>query len=581
MDTSFTDMIRGLGRSFISLIRTPVEDDGDIIPPGQGDPVGMDQDNVLENMGGDGSIPGIMRSSSSLFSPLGSNRGSGRDSSPIERAEDRNASERYSEEFFTPPVSSVSSDTSRQAVRGTPGSYVSFSDEEGGQNYTPVSRIPSRLREETHETSREPPRESAEIPDSNLDETCYMAPFPRSRHVSTPYPRSGMPRSRDFSRDSYYPSRQDIGTGRPMPGIREYNPRGDSNLYYNDRSQSRDRAPPYVPLYTPEPPRQTSDLVRARKEKTPDKFDDKTWEWEDYLAHFMSVARWNGWSNAEKAEQLAMSLRGKAQTILGDLSEYEIRNFEALKAALARRYCPTERRSAYRNDFRNRKRKREESIFDYACALRRLAAKAHPQLAPLDRDAITVDQFTFGLGSQEMMKHVQFGHPETLDAAIDLAIEFESFESVQVIKKPPSSRVAPIAPDATPNVAFDKKCSQQTSIEKELAKLVKVSLANADAIDKLSKTLQFPANEIKNKKTQNRNVTQNYIQRPNRTIDQEQIAQQKEIDRRNGACFRCSEKGHFALNCPQNPRNQGSGINQEDSNLNANSSCLGPIAQPR
>ena len=55
------------------------------------------------------------------------------------------------------------------------------------------------------------------------------------------------------------------------------------------------------------------------------------------------------------------------------------------------------------------------------------------------------------------MRHVQFGHPETLDADIDLAIEFESFETVQVIKKPPSTRVAPVARDVTSNVAFDKK----------------------------------------------------------------------------------------------------------------------------
>ena len=55
------------------------------------------------------------------------------------------------------------------------------------------------------------------------------------------------------------------------------------------------------------------------------------------------------------------------------------------------------------------------------------------------------------------MRHVQFGHPESLDAAIDLAVEFESLESVQVIQKPPSNRVAPVAPDVTSNVAFDKK----------------------------------------------------------------------------------------------------------------------------
>ena len=62
----------------------------------------------------------------------------------------------------------------------------------------------------------------------------------------------------------------------------------------------------------------------------------------------MSVARWNRWTEDEMAAQLAMSLRGSAQTILGNMSEQEICNFQLLKAALTHRYTcsPNERLSA-------------------------------------------------------------------------------------------------------------------------------------------------------------------------------------------------------------------------------------------
>ena len=155
-----------------------------------------------------------------------------------------------------------------------------------------------------------------------------------------------------------------------------------------------------------------------RKEREPDKFDDKRWEWDDYLAHFMSVARWNNWSEADMASQLAMSLRGSGQTVLGNMTELEARDFGYLKAALARRYSPSERESAYRHDFRNRKWKKDENLVEYGCALRRLATKAYPKLSNADIEPLVVDQFIFGMGSRtELQKHIQFGHPKTLDEA--------------------------------------------------------------------------------------------------------------------------------------------------------------------
>ena len=38
-----------------------------------------------------------------------------------------------------------------------------------------------------------------------------------------------------------------------------------------------------------------------------------------------------------------------------------------------------------------------------------------------------VDQFIAGLGSTELQKFVQFQHPKTLEAAINLAIEYTAF----------------------------------------------------------------------------------------------------------------------------------------------------------
>lgn len=56
-----------------------------------------------------------------------------------------------------------------------------------------------------------------------------------------------------------------------------------------------------------------------RKLTEQDTFDGSRVEWNDYLCHFEQVAEWNVWTNHEKALQLAMSLRGMAQRVLGEL----------------------------------------------------------------------------------------------------------------------------------------------------------------------------------------------------------------------------------------------------------------------
>jgi hypothetical protein len=121
---------------------------------------------------------------------------------------------------------------------------------------------------------------------------------------------------------------------------------------------------------------QNSDLnlgstnLYTRKERETDKFDGKTVECPDYmymyLRHFEQVALWNRWSEAEKAMQLAMSLRGSAQRILSELSPTHLANYCTLviSLSLSQRVCPQERESAYRCEFRTRKRLRENPFLN-------------------------------------------------------------------------------------------------------------------------------------------------------------------------------------------------------------------------
>ena len=165
------------------------------------------------------------------------------------------------------------------------------------------------------------------------------------------------------------------------------------------------------------------------KQRDPKSFDGVRAEWSDYLPHFETVAAWNGWDSSQRAQQLIMSLEGEAMKMLGQLPTEVKDDYSQLVATLNRKYDPQERASAYKIEFRGRIRRKSEMIMSYAQELRRLVIRAYPEMASESHDAFVLDQFVMGLGSLELRRHVQFGHPTDINQAISLAIEFEAFET--------------------------------------------------------------------------------------------------------------------------------------------------------
>ena len=83
---------------------------------------------------------------------------------------------------------------------------------------------------------------------------------------------------------------------------------------------------------------------------------DGSSSWLDYKAHFEVCAELNGWSNKEKGMYLAVSLRGQAQGVFGNLvsESHEYVNFTA---ALEERFAPPNQTELYRVQLRERRQK--------------------------------------------------------------------------------------------------------------------------------------------------------------------------------------------------------------------------------
>jgi hypothetical protein len=273
--------------------------------------------------------------------------------------------------------------------------------------------------------------------------------------------------------------------------------------------------PPAIPYnYVPNGP--------GTREKEPDKFDGKSVEWCDYIIHFESVATWNRWNNAQKAQQLIMSLRGSAQKLLSDIRPDMLTNYEEIKGLLTRRFNPVERETAYRCEFRNRRQKRQESASDFGYALHRLCLQAFPGVGQEAREIYVIDQFINGLSRPEIRSHVQFRHPQTINAAIALAVEFEAFEGAQGILKKPR-----FEEDSQINLISDKVPKQPSS---HTSRTDSITLSDiAKLIENLSLAVK------RNNSRSNSRGRQESRERSKHT---------------NFECFSCHGKGHIATNCP-------------------------------
>ena len=178
---------------------------------------------------------------------------------------------------------------------------------------------------------------------------------------------------------------------------------------------------------------------RLRNVQVPHRYDGKDGdEWMEYLAYFDRISKWNSWSRPEMALQLSMSLVGYAQSVLFELPQMIQEDYDALCEALTVTFLPPERVSASRCEFRQRRRRPNETPTEFASALRRLATRAYAEMPPDAREIMLIEQLISGLSSMEAQRHVQFGHPRTLSLAVSLAEEYEAFESMARYNRPTS-----------------------------------------------------------------------------------------------------------------------------------------------
>ncbi len=248
--------------------------------------------------------------------------------------------------------------------------------------------------------------------------------------------------------------------------------------------------------------------------------------WKSYLAQFEITAQLNGWSDQQKAAYLATSLKGPALNVLGNLPPERRRDYQALVSALESRYGSAHRTELSRVRFKHRVKQRDESLAALAEDIERLGRLAYPEAAPELQNVLSRDQFIDALPDEDMRLRTKQERPQSLQRALEVAMELESF---QIASRQRHYR-------ASFSTELQQTREERDKVVEPSGSSETTSLANV--LERLEKSLRECLN----------GVVAAVGNRP------------RNRGRRDPStgCWACGKHSHFRRDCPMSPKDPGS-----------------------
>ena len=251
--------------------------------------------------------------------------------------------------------------------------------------------------------------------------------------------------------------------------------------------------------------------------RKPNMYDGQT-SWEAYYAQFCIIADMNGWRDPEKAAFLATSLKGTALQVLANLANDRRQDFRSLVAALDSRFGTSHRTEISKVKFKNRVRQRDEELPALAEDIERLARLAYAGASPILIDTLARDQFIDSLPDDDMRLRLRQERPPTLQRALELALELESFRLANRQQRTRVSRGTKLQEEV--------KTQDVTTTTLDIAKKMEA------ASDQIARSMEKLEALMRGRRKPN-------PKSPRRK------------DTHDTKCWKCGEEGHFRYNCPR------------------------------
>ncbi len=177
----------------------------------------------------------------------------------------------------------------------------------------------------------------------------------------------------------------------------------------------------------PRTPHRVGIPVQPRLAKL-DTFKGESWErLDDFVYHVEEFATFHVCDQIETCRQARTHLRWVALAYICCMPMPPCTS-EELKDLLTRWFQPCDLTSAYKAQFRARRRQRNEDIHTYVDVLQKLAEMAWPFLDPLAREEMVADQFLTGLDNHALRVQVATSDVRRIEGLMRIARSLESVE---------------------------------------------------------------------------------------------------------------------------------------------------------
>jgi hypothetical protein len=161
----------------------------------------------------------------------------------------------------------------------------------------------------------------------------------------------------------------------------------------------------------------------------PPPYDGQT-SWAVYKRQFEAASSVNGWNDEEKTTALLVALRGSALEVIQTLPVTQQHDYEALVAALDRRYSDQHHKELYRAQLKTRQQKSGESLQQFEAEIRRLINLAYPAATEEFREELSTQYFIDGIRDMEIQRGLRLTKFNNSSEALIRAMEVEAVYNV-------------------------------------------------------------------------------------------------------------------------------------------------------
>lgn len=268
------------------------------------------------------------------------------------------------------------------------------------------------------------------------------------------------------------------------------------------------------------------------------KYDGQS-ELEAFLRRYEVCARHNGWTAAQRLDQLMCALVAPADQLLWDYDATTVVTWQDLVKKLRTRYGSGEQTALYQTRLNLLKQKNGDELIDVVQEVRRLMTLAYPGCGTEFAEVLAKRAFFAAMRDQRLALRVQETEPKTLDQAYKTASRLDGYR--QAAEKGQDQYDRRYGNVRTVQEPLRSEAEWRQVLRQEL-------MPQARRLERLEQALEAIGEKSRSRFSANTPWNEREADRRERTTPDPR-GKRLEKKTRDDRCFVCRKPGHFARDC--------------------------------